>query len=324
MARIDINQLKPGMVIVQIVAQNGPVKIRKSGLVSSQEMVLGLMEMGVQQVEIDPAQTVELDTPKPGQSPMQSLLMKSNQQARSNVDNNLSEQFNRSLFLPSIAGLPSAWRYYGQRLLMVMIVSAGGAGLGWTAATMNHWLSAFNQPAPIAPTATEVSTSAANNVKAKAPPAVAAEQPPQSLQQVDAPVPELNTADDNRLQIADKPAEAPINQISPELLKKFNQAVAELGDSVDSTAAQIPPAEKVDVPRVDQLPRWALDELPKMSFSAHMYASEPQDRWVTLNGVELHEGEWINSNLQLQEITPQKVIMNYKGQQFSMNALTDW
>ena len=62
---VAIENLQPGMVIVQITKQNGPVKIRKSGLVSSDAMVQGLSEMGVQELEIDPEQTVEVAPPTP-------------------------------------------------------------------------------------------------------------------------------------------------------------------------------------------------------------------------------------------------------------------
>ena len=60
---MKIAELKPGMVIVRITEQNGPVKIRKSGLVTSDAMVTGLAEMGVLEVEVDPAQTVEIEKP---------------------------------------------------------------------------------------------------------------------------------------------------------------------------------------------------------------------------------------------------------------------
>ncbi len=59
--QINIQDLQPGMVIVRIVEQNGPVKIKKSGLVTSQNMVQGLIEMGIQQLEVDPDQTVEVE-----------------------------------------------------------------------------------------------------------------------------------------------------------------------------------------------------------------------------------------------------------------------
>ena len=48
---LDIQDLLPGMVIIRVVKQNGPIKIKKSGLVTSLDMVQGLIEMGIQQVE---------------------------------------------------------------------------------------------------------------------------------------------------------------------------------------------------------------------------------------------------------------------------------
>ena len=60
---IATEALLPGMVIVQVTKQNGPVKIRKSGLVTSTDMIQGLIEMGIQEVQIDPTQTVEIETP---------------------------------------------------------------------------------------------------------------------------------------------------------------------------------------------------------------------------------------------------------------------
>ena len=49
---IPIKELQPGMMITRVVEQNGPVKIRKVGLVRSEDMITGLAEMGVLTVEI--------------------------------------------------------------------------------------------------------------------------------------------------------------------------------------------------------------------------------------------------------------------------------
>ena len=105
---VSVQDLKPGMVIVQITQQNGPVKIRKSGLVTSSEMVQGLAEMGVLEVEVDPAQAVEIEAPEAAISPTKQLLMNQSKSAQG-VDTAISEQFNRSLFLPSVQGIPSVW-----------------------------------------------------------------------------------------------------------------------------------------------------------------------------------------------------------------------
>jgi len=59
---LSIDELKPGMMIVQIEQQNGPVKLRKSGLVKSYDMVKGLKEMGVLSLTIDWENSLEIDT----------------------------------------------------------------------------------------------------------------------------------------------------------------------------------------------------------------------------------------------------------------------
>ena len=71
---VAVENLKPGMVIVQVTKQNGPVKIRKSGLVTSDAMVQGLSEMGVQELEIDPEQTVEIAPAVQHRTQTQALL----------------------------------------------------------------------------------------------------------------------------------------------------------------------------------------------------------------------------------------------------------
>ena len=71
---VTIENLTPGMVIIQITKQNGPVKIRKSGLVTSDAMVQGLAEMGVQELEIDPDQTVEIAPVTQHRTQTQALL----------------------------------------------------------------------------------------------------------------------------------------------------------------------------------------------------------------------------------------------------------
>ena len=105
---IAIENVKPGMVIVQITKQNGPVKIRKSGLVTSDAMVQGLSEMGVQEVAIDPEQTVEI-APTVRYKTQTQALLRGQHDTTAKFDKSLNEQFNRSLFLPTVEGLPSAW-----------------------------------------------------------------------------------------------------------------------------------------------------------------------------------------------------------------------
>lgn len=139
---VAISDVTPGMVIVRITQQNGPVKIRKSGLVSSDAMIQGLSEMGVQEVEIDPAQTVEIapeTAPQRHAKTQTQALLRGDHDTSAKFDHALSDQFNRSLFLPTVQGLPSLWKVYTRQVLTFAVLLFGGAAIGFTAATHTLW-----------------------------------------------------------------------------------------------------------------------------------------------------------------------------------------
>ena len=155
---VAIDHLKPGMVIVQITKQNGPVKIRKSGLVTSDAMVQGLSEMGVQEVEIDPEQTVEIAPTVHHRTQTQALL-RGEHDTTAKFDKSLNEQFNRSLFLPTVEGLPSAWKLYTKQVALFAVVILGGLCIGFSAATAKRWWPMLTAPAsvPVADSESSVS-----------------------------------------------------------------------------------------------------------------------------------------------------------------------
>jgi len=155
---VAIENLVPGMVIVQITKQNGPVKIRKSGLVTSDAMVQGLSEMGVQEVEIDPEQTVEIAPAVHHRTQTQALL-RGEHDTTAKFDKSLNEQFNRSLFLPTVEGLPSAWKLYTKQVALFAVVILGGLCIGFSAATATRWWPMLTAPAsvPVADSESSVS-----------------------------------------------------------------------------------------------------------------------------------------------------------------------
>ena len=155
---VAIENLMPGMVIVQITKQNGPVKIRKSGLVTSDAMVQGLSEMGVQEVEIDPEQTVEIAPTVHHRTQTQALL-RGEHDTTAKFDKSLNEQFNRSLFLPTVEGLPSAWKLYTKQVALFAVVILGGLCIGFSAATAKRWWPMLTAPAsvPVADSESSVS-----------------------------------------------------------------------------------------------------------------------------------------------------------------------
>lgn len=349
--RVKITDLKEGMVIIKVTAQNGPVKIKKSGLVNSRDMIDALSEMGVQEVEVDPDMTVEIKKPKITKSKTQQWLEDTGNYSQQSEG--ISEQFNRSLFLPSVQELPEAWQYYGKKVGIVATMLVGGFCVGLVSANLTNWVEKLSKPnveftqqsdaevlnpqnvGPEVPSEVSKGSSttqsdqsiadqplvAQNNIAAKesaqTQDTLATQPPPQELV-LGVPLEErqANMADQQE-------AEGPQTSVPPDLIKRFQDAMIALGDAEpQDPAVDVQPIK--DVPPVTELPAWVLTQLPSISFSAHLYASAPEDRWVRANGRRVVEGQEIEDGLRVVGIEPQHVILAFKGQEFSMDALSDW
>lgn len=331
---INVQDLQPGMVIVCVTKQNGPVRIKKSGLVTSVDMVQGLLEMGIQQVEIDPQQTVEIESAVVVEVKKSTTrkMLESNTMNSSRIDDHLSEQFNRSLFLPSVQDIPSAWQFYAKRCLLISLMVLGGFGFGWSMANLPKVMSFSGMPEQLPVTAIESQVAvepATNETKKIVEPAIVQAITPLKdvIEQAPSVAPESNsvrttdTAGTRTLGYVSERNEEP--QISSKLLEKFNKALEQVSEDVEPIIPE--PSEPANqVSRLDQLPAWVTTELPSMSFSAHMYASENAERWVRVNGTRMMEGDLIDNKVHIISIDPQHVILGYAGHEFSMPALSDW
>lgn len=78
------------------------------------------------------------------------------------------------------------------------------------------------------------------------------------------------------------------------------------------------------VPQLQELPARVQQNIPDMSFSSHMYSSLPRFRSITINGRRLKEGQFLNNDVGVQEITEKGVIMSYDGQFFEVDVLGRW
>ncbi|MDB1122958.1 general secretion pathway protein GspB [Vibrio algarum] len=65
-------------------------------------------------------------------------------------------------------------------------------------------------------------------------------------------------------------------------------------------------------------------KLPAMNLQTHMYASNEQSRWVKINGVERHEGDWVNDSVQVLTITPRFITVGFEGDVIEIPALYEW
>jgi general secretion pathway protein B len=70
------------------------------------------------------------------------------------------------------------------------------------------------------------------------------------------------------------------------------------------------------VPTIDQLPAQATAGLPPLSIDLHIYANQPAQRAVFINGARYREGERLPSGAVVQQITPDGAVLSYGGQRF--------
>ncbi len=357
---IHIDALAPGMYVVSIVAQHGPVKIRKQGHITSFDMVKGLKEMGVTELAIDPSQTLELEPTAPVEDERQSqshtsqtqhLLM---QKDAREVDSQMSEQFNRSVFLPSIQRLPGFWQLQGPKLFKFTGAAVAGLLLGYS---VMWWYLLPPQTVPdtvalpketteaTSPVALPLQASTANPAEVQTAPN---EQAPISsapsevfsddvIDNVSDNVSDADTLTDtdnagnNANLIAPEEGvlltqQAPTTKASPAVQAKLAEVLAQIESNPlsmeDEVKVKITSNE--DLPRIGQLPAHLLTRMPNMVFAQHLYASVASERWVRVNNRRMQEGDMIDGRVTIIAIEPQQVVLEIDGTRFTMAALTDW
>ena len=74
------------------------------------------------------------------------------------------------------------------------------------------------------------------------------------------------------------------------------------------------------IPNFHQLPYDVQKEIPPIDISVHMYAPTPRGRWARINDVVYGEGDLIDSNLKLEQITPDGLILSRRNERFWLTA----
>jgi general secretion pathway protein B len=72
------------------------------------------------------------------------------------------------------------------------------------------------------------------------------------------------------------------------------------------------------VPLYSDLSREIRAQMPPLDMSMHYYTPEPARRMVRINDHLLHEGNWVDSNLQVVEITANGAILEFLGKNFEL------
>jgi hypothetical protein len=109
--------------------------------------------------------------------------------------------------------------------------------------------------------------------------------------------------------------------VSDELLASFQSAIEETKQSENSKENLA--TDTSELMPLTQMPTWVQDGVPALAFEMHIYASDGQG-WVRVNGRDRYEGDYIGRELLLNEIRPQKVVLSFRGEKFTMAALSSW
>jgi len=109
--------------------------------------------------------------------------------------------------------------------------------------------------------------------------------------------------------------------VSDELLASFQSAIEQTKQS-DEQQTNVT-ADNSELFPLSQMPTWVQNGVPSLAFEMHIYASDGQG-WVRVNGRDRYEGDYIARELLLNEIRPQQVILSFRGEKFTMAALSSW
>ncbi|QDF76215.1 MULTISPECIES: general secretion pathway protein GspB [Shewanella] len=82
------------------------------------------------------------------------------------------------------------------------------------------------------------------------------------------------------------------------------------------------PADKPDdLPKYGQLPAGVQLQVPEFNILAHVYANDPNNRWLNVDGAELQQGDMIGGKLKIVEIRPRDVVLEVAGTEFKVPAI---
>lgn len=126
----------------------------------------------------------------------------------------------------------------------------------------------------------------------------------------------------------DQPTTAPVT-IKPPATQPVKPVQIKAADNAEVAVVVKPvtapdkfvPASADEVIYWRQLPAGVQRQLPQLKFSVHIYARQPTSRMVKVNGRMLREGDQVSSEVKLDEITRDGVILTYKGYRFRMNSV---
>jgi len=193
---------------------------------------------------------------------------------------------------------PSRPRYLLNGVIAAALISAGIL-VGW----LQPWQNKHAEPVASSP-------AASGSTRDLAPPfyGSAESQPPTAAVEAENPPTRVTLT-------PQEPAFADDSSASPKPAPGTQSAATgRLPVTSGATAKASDEAEKVMA--LNDLPPTIRREIPAIAIMFHAYSSDPAERRVMINGNMAKEGEALADGLGLQQITPDGVILVYKGYRF--------
>lgn len=113
-----------------------------------------------------------------------------------------------------------------------------------------------------------------------------------------------------------------VDGVSDDLLSRFQSAIDDTaGDTTNSDNFE---TDNQHIPPLSEMPNWVQEGVPSLNFEMHIYSSDKGAGWVRVNGRDRYEGDKISQGLFMSKILPQKVVLTYRGEKFTLPALSSW
>ncbi|MCZ4336172.1 general secretion pathway protein GspB [Shewanella colwelliana] len=117
-------------------------------------------------------------------------------------------------------------------------------------------------------------------------------------------------------------------EASSNLLAAFEAALkeVEIENAVATPVTEakldpIPTPKPDELPKYGELPAGVQLQVPEFNILAHVYASDPNNRWLNVDGAELQQGDKIGGKLTIIEIRPRDVVLEVAGTEFKVPAI---
>ncbi|MDX1692702.1 MAG: general secretion pathway protein GspB [Ketobacteraceae bacterium] len=121
--------------------------------------------------------------------------------------------------------------------------------------------------------------------------------------------------------ITPEPEPAAVSQPEPEVIRP--RRAAEPEPEPEIIRPRSTPSTSY-LPQLQELPANLQQQVPDLSFSSHMYSSEPRFRSIIINGRRLKEGQFLDDRIQVREITDKGVVLSLDGTLFEVDVLGQW